>query len=431
MSCTALRLKAEFEKIARTRCSSQCVSTRPSTGATIRPRSMSYEDRLKLLRDLLEKSQKPCGIERCRPRIPKLFVTVTDPYTRAVSQTDVAHLQDYPDRMRALRECIEIMFGSSTEVFRKLDVAGCGTLSLSELDKSLCSLRVPWQQVTGLTRVQFFKILGGGGRIDILEFLGKPGLTSRPHWSQLPLVDQWDDYCKKVIELDLTNLQYAPPLWGDVCLDTHCRPGPASEGHLAREDLEFIQSKVVRIEKFLGDFCENKRDLVKLRSDLAGVTEGQERQSELRRQREEDEREKQRIKTAAGMALVTDGDTKISIFGKKSVLSVFSNPDELEHAFDLEDLVSAPEIAFRDLVKQCGLSLTQGDRVRDTLTTHSADQTSLTEPEFDLALRSLLGIPRNQPAPRLAGFWTTVSRGRPRVGLEDMLIFCSRTVFTP
>ena len=436
MCLSALRLKAELERIVQSRCSTQSLSTRPSTGKSSVSQKMNFNERLKLLRELLERSQKPRGLQRCRPRIPKLLVTVSDPYSSARTQRDVAYLQDYPDRMRALRECIEVMFGSSTKVFRKLDVTGSGTLSLSDLDKGLRSLRIPWQQVTGLTRVEFFKLLGGGGRVDILEFLGKPGLTSRPHWSQLSLLDQWEDYCKKVIDLDLTNLEYNPPLWNGISTPSAATPLTVVDPNhaaqrLAREDLEVIQSKVVRIEKFLNDFAENKRDLGKLRMDLASVTEGQERQLEIRRQREEEEREKQRIKTAAGMALVTNGDTKISIFGKKNVLSVFEQPEDLEHAFDLESLVSPDEIAFREMVRRSGLSLSQGDRVREAFAAHASDRSSLSSIEFDLAIRCLLGIPAAQPAPRLAGFWTTVAKGRSRVCLEDVLTFCARTVFNP
>lgn len=427
MARTTLRFKEELEKIplsvpgSHSRGMKRISRSRPNGLPSTR------EGRLRLYEDLVGHSKSSESAPRCRPKVPMIIVKVHDSDQKE-RIANVAYLQYYPDRLRALRECIEVMFPSTTDVYKRMDLDGCGKLSFKELEAALRRLHVPWQQVTGLTRWELLRLLGDE-RVDILQFLGKPGLTTRPHWSMLSLRNQWEDYCKKVMELNLEAASCCPPLWsnvgtmGEVILR---RPSTVSVP-LSREDSEYLQSKLVRIEKFLGDFAENKRELMKLKIELSGVTESEERLAEMKRRKDEEEREKQRIKKAAGMALVTtDGDNKISIFGKKGQLSVFSQPtyEELPHAFS--GLVNQEDIALRNLYKEVGLSLLLGDRIHSAIRTVTS-QNVINQHEFIHIMKYLRNISdENSGSSRIFSEWVSVSQGREILSIREFLIFCSR-----
>ena len=428
MSRTLLRLNEEMsklpEKVSAIKVKSHSKSNKFVLIGSIRLPS-SREARIKLYEEIIGRARAPEPLHRCRPKLPIIGVQSVDPDTKELSTVDVSYLQDYPDRLDALRECIEVMFQSSTEVYKRLDLDGCGTLTFEELEKGLKRLHVPWQQVTGLTRAELFKLLGRD-RIDILEFLGKPCLTSRPHWSQLSLRDQWEDYCNKVLDLDLGNTSCSPPLWAGMASKEKRHPSPNASTPLNREDLDYIQSKIVRIERFLSDFAENKRDLIKLKLELSTVTESEDRVAEMKRKRDEEEKEKERIKREAGMALVTtgDGSGKISIFGKRSNISVFNEPskDALEDAFS--GIVPDEERQFRILLSEVGLSLIRGDRIRSAIkaVTNRNSPEVLYRDDFEAIIKYVMKVTPH----RVVSDWVSLSQGRLGISLREFLSFCSR-----
>jgi len=427
MSRTLVRLKEELQKLPprSTKVPKRSNDTQSRSYGAHRAIPESREERLKLYEELVGRSRKADGIQRCRPRLPIIPIRALDPDTKEYSTADVSYLQDNPDQLEALRECIEIMFQSSTEIYKRLDLNGCGQLSFNELLTGLNRLKIPWQQVTGLTRAEFLKLLGTGP-VDLLTFLGRTQLTSRPHWSQLPLKAQWEDYCNKIIDLDLGNTSYSPPLWTGMSPTSNpSRPPSQTSTPLTREDLDFIQSKIVRIEKFLSDFVEHKRDLIKLKLELSSVTESEDRAAEMKRKREEEEKEKQRIKRAAGMALVTtDGNNKISIFGKKSISSVFIQPtkDDLAQAFD--GLVSDQEREFRRLLNDIGLPLLLGDKIRTAIracTSQSRPET-INEEEFQIIINMLT----KGSSHKIMSDWVSLSQGRSRVSIKEFYLYCAR-----
>jgi hypothetical protein len=355
------------------------------------------------------------------------MVKVHDSLNREV-MVNIAYLQLYSDRMRALRECIEVMFPSTTDVYKRMDLDGCGTLSFKELETVFRRLHIPWQQITGLTRSELLQILGSG-RIDILQFLGKPGLTVRPHWSSLSLRNQWEDYYKKVYDLNLDSTACCPPLWSNIGpLEEAIRLRPSTiSGPLAREDSDYLQTKVVRIEKFLADFAENKRELMKLKMELSGVTESEERLAEIKRRRDEEEREKDRIKKAAGMALVTtDGNNKISLFGKKGQSSVFNEPsrDDMLNAFS--GLVDEKDLARRKLYTEVGLSLLVGDRIHAAMRKYT-NQDNIYQNDFELIMKDLRKILTARTGiAKIVAEWVSVSQGRDSLSIKEFLTFCAR-----
>jgi hypothetical protein len=387
---------------------------------------------------------------RVRPRLPHLLIRTTrsNMGSRVV---DVAHLQDYPDRLSALRECIWIMYDSVTEVYRRLDRHGNGSLTLAELGNGLNKLHVPWQQVTGLTRVQLFDLIDptSSGFIEILAFLGKTLLTPRPDWTSLSIQEQWDEYCKRVLDMDMTYMIPNPPIWntvfrsrvGDEC-DTKLRRMKTdprfnsrlikSDGNpgelLSREDLDFIQTKLVRIEKFLKDFNENKRELTRIKHELSNITECAERASEQKRRREEEERERQRVKTEAGMALVRSENGRISLFGRQRGvhLSQFEKPNEIDllSFFCLSNpgLISRDEMHFRNLLRNIGLSLIDGDKVKALFVKHTGTPIEVNEIQFVFVLRDLLKMPPELvPTPRFRGYWVSAGGGKEKLSLHDFL----------
>lgn len=393
------------------------------------------------LKQVIEKKDASVH-ERCRPRVVRLEVNAFDPRVKRKNKVDIAFLQDLPDQLDALRKCAVIMFGSSTEIYRRLDVNGTGSLTVRELEAGLQNNGIPWQQVTGWTRVQLFNRVdpGKSGAVDILEFLGKEELTARPHWSELSTLEQWEEYSNKVIDLDLMNLEYSGPLWCKsgsglarklealeesskrklnrlLQNSTYLNPRSFDEKRthaMSREDLDHIQTKVVQIEKFLKDYNENKRDLIKIKMDLANVTESQERLAEMRRRREEEERERQRRKTEAGMALVSDGNSKISIFGKKSLveLTQFREPTEAELPlyFSLTNpsLLNESEIQFRNLLKSLNMSLVEGDKVRRAFLSHCSSKDGFMNiDEFGNAISDLIDM--TLPLTRLQLCWSSAS----------------------
>ena len=445
------------------------IPRRPSTESGMR-RSKSHYRAVPLraadLEELMDSLKVKPGLDRCRPRLLKLEVPSVTPGTNERVPVDVAYLQDNPDRLAALRECIEIMFGSSTDIYRKLDTNGSGIVTPSELESGLNSLRIPWQQVTGLTRAQLHALVDRdkSGSVEILDFLGKMALTARPDWALMSLTEQWEQYCNKVIELDLTNLVSNPPLWTEpqevtAKLDAmekasrrklshlirnssidlkllHTKfagdPGGGAPCSMSREDSDFIQTRIVKIEKFLKDFNENKRELVKIRMDLAGITESQERAAELKRKREEEEREKQRIKTQAGMALVSGENGKISIFGKKSnsvIFSQFAEPreDELGNFFSLSNpsLLSQDEIQFRQLLRGLGLSAIEGDKIKGVYAKHCSGD-MMSQDQFNAVMRDLLKIaPELVPVSRFHGYWISAACGKDHIAFSDFITWYS------
>jgi hypothetical protein len=343
---------------------------------------------------------------------------------------------------------------------------GSGQLSLVELVDGMKNLRVPWQQVTGLTRAKLFSLVDPtkSGRVDILEFLGKDSLTARRDWSELSPLEQWEEYANKVIDLDLTSMEYSVPLWsesGSELVQKLERLEEASRRKLnrilrssisqdqrvfldlvksgstctmSREDLDYIQTRVVRIEKFLKDFNENKRDLVKIKLNLANVTESQERLAELKRKREEEEREKQRRKTEAGMALVSDGDSRISIFGNKSTVELgqFRDPreDELDKFFSLTNssLVDQSELEFRQLLDKLGLTLVEGDKVRASFRRNSSKKSGEETLDFSEFASTMQDLQGTTALSRLSGYWPSLSVARGSVNLSEFLTWYSSFV---
>ena len=364
--------------------------------------------------------------DRCRPRIQQLLVAVYDRHSRKTSQRDVAFLQDYTDRFAALRELIRIQFSSMTDIFHKLDRNGTGRLTVGELMDCLTNLHVPWQQVSGLTRVEFTNLVDRqkSGNVDILDFLGAMGLTPRLPWSALPALEQWEEYTNKILELDLLNLEPCKPLWYSEEIAPYRPPSVPSKivSHqsdvvfLCREDLDFIQTKVRRIEKFLCDFNDNKRELCRLRNDLQNVTEAEERKAESNRRREEEENEQKRLKQEAGLALVmSESGTKRSIFGgtnQRVELSQFKKPndDELINYFDgIDAHVDPVERRYREFFKKVGLSLFAGDKIRRVFAKHAKGDHVDDESTFCRILAELAGP--TVPGTKLRQHWLTASVG--------------------
>ena len=392
---------------------------------------------------------------RCRPRLPRLMIRTNCSRSNLNRKVDIAYLQDYTDRLNALRECILIMFNSVTEVYRRLDLHGTGFLSPSEIGAGLTELRVPWQQVTGLTHAQFFDLVDPtkSGSIDILSFLGKTFLTPRPPWNSLSIQEQWEEYCRRVVEMDLMNMIPSQPLWrpqSDSKIDhpysavprenmnfSHERGNSGSIrrfedelGPISREDLDFIQTKLVRIEKFLKEFNESKRELSRIKHELSNITESVERATELKRKREEEEREKQRLKTEAGMALVSSENGRISLFGKHRglIFSQFIKPTESELLtfFSLSNpsLISRDEVHFRNLLRSIGISPIDGDKVKQLFLKHSGASLNADQDQFILVLRDLLKIsPDFVPISRFRGYWFTAGSGKERISLNDFLVW--------
>ena len=388
---------------------------------------------------------------RCRPRVPKLVVQTRNPITKESVAKDIAYLQDYDDRVLALRECIRVMFGSVSEIFRRLNCNGDGFLSLSELESGMNDLHIPWQQVTGSTHSELATMIdvGKSDSVDILEFLGAKGLTPRPDWSMLSVHDQWEEYSNRVIEMDLTQMVYSPPLWAGP--SSECQNGmmpiesrrklfrimdncctDANSIHLSRDDMDFIQTKIVKIEKFLKDLNDSKRELAFIKQELASITESQERAAELRKRKEEEEREKQRIKTEAGLALVSGEHGKISIFGKtRNVqLSMFREPDEeeLRNYFSLGNpsLLSKGEISFRARIKAMGLTTVQGDKVKKLFSKYGSGGVEVNQDQFVGVLTELLKIsPEIAPLSRFKSYWISASGGKESITLVEFLSWYS------
>jgi hypothetical protein len=442
MSRTFQRIKEELDAMRASRrvTSRKCLSA-PVSRSPIR----SHISMTDSLVEYVGKRAITC--ERCRPRIPHVYVTVHDRHKRSTSHVDVAFLQDYDDRYAALRELIRIQFNSVTDIFHKLDLNGNGRLTVEELMDCLTNLHVPWQQVSGLTRVEFSNLVDchNTGIVDILEFLGAMGLTPRLPWSALPPLEQWEEYTNKILELDLMNMEPCQPLWWSV-LDGTSRQthglvtmniikrssldvaerlmSPSSSRdkqgdfsrttvYLSRDDLDFIQTKVRRIEKFLRDFNDNKRELCKLKNDLQNVTEAEERMAESNKKREEEEIEQRRLKQEAGLALVmNESGTKRSIFGNRNKveLSQFRKPseDELVNFFDTRKNININELAFREFLKTRGLSLFAGDRIRRVFERHAG--TCITcEETFSVVMADL--VDSDIPQSKLKQFWLSASVG--------------------
>ena len=454
MSRTFHRIKDEIEAMR----ASRRVPSRKCSSAPHLP-SYRYSDNVDEgnLVEYLGKRAITC--ERCRPRIPHVYVKVHDRHNRLSTHVDVAFLQDYIDRYAALRELIRVQFNSVTDIFHKLDLNGNGRLTVEELMDCLTNLHVPWQQVSGLTRVEFSNLVDeqNSGVVDILEFLGAMGLTPRLPWSALPPLEQWEEYTNKILELDMMNLEPCQPLWWSVLDDSsrqttmhglvniikRSKPevaerlmSPASPlishadfsrttVYLSREDLDFIQTKVRRIEKFLRDFNDNKRELCKLKNDLQNVTEAEERMAESNKKLEEEENEQRRLKQEAGLALVmNESGTKRSIFGNriKVELSQFKKPsdDELVNFFDTRKQINMHELAFREFLKTRGLSILAGDRIRRVFERYAGVCVTCEE-TFSVILADLLDS--DIPPSKLRQYWLTASVGG-AVAL-DLLTFIS------
>jgi hypothetical protein len=335
---------------------------------------------------------------------------------------DVAYLQDYDDRPAAIRECLKVMFPSATELYKRLDVNRSGYISFDELVVGLREIKVPWQQISGLTRAEFSAWIGTS-EVDILKFIGRTCLTARPNWSQLTLRQQWEEYCRKVARLDLMNTSYGQPLWAkdDSGIARYVR----TSGNVAldREDLDFIQAKIARIEKFIADFGANKRDLIKLRNDLSYVTDLEERGVEIERKREDEERERQRAKRAAGMALVTadDGSTTFSIFGKNKTLSVFKEPSQEELIVAIDDLVSVQEREFRKVLKSCSIPIHVGDRFRSAIRSVTPHP-EVSQAEFESILNLITGSGTGHTRQVTRLHWPSFSRGRSTIPINELVI---------
>lgn len=430
---TASKLRAEisnmFHPVVR-------ASTAPMISRKLHKLRCTKQEQPSSLRQMRHRSQDAERL-RCRPRVPKLVVQTRNPITKEKVAKDIAYLQDYDDRLLALRECIRVMFGSVSEIYRRLNCNGNGFLSLSELESGMNDLHIPWQQVTGSTHSELATMIdvGKSASVDILEFLGVKGLTPRPDWSMLSVHDQWEEYSNRVIEMDLTQMVYSPPLWAGS--SSGCQSGmpiesrrklfrimdscctDANSVHLSRDDMDFIQTKIVKIEKFLKDFNDSKRELAFIKQELASITESQERAAELRKRKEEEEREKQRIKTEAGLALVSGEHGKISIFGKtRNVqLSMFREPneEELRNYFSLTNpsLLSKDEISFRARIKVMGLTTVQGDKVKKLFTKYGSGGVEVNQDQFVGVLTELLKISAEiVPLSRFKSYWISASGGR-------------------
>ena len=431
MSRTLMRIQEEIRRIREDRKSFR----RPRRDTASAPSASSRFDLVNASNFFELAEQRSRTADRCRPRIPHVFVSVHDRSSRTRSHVDVAYLQDYGDRFAALRELIRIQFNSVTDIFHKLDKNGNGKLTVPELMDCLTYLHVPWQQVSGLTRMEFTNLVDsqGLGIVDILEFLGAMGLTPRLPWSCLPPIEQWEEYTNKILELDLLNLEPSKPLWWSV-IDTgnpvadssrrridHLIDSSMATVFVSREDLDYIQTKVRRIEKFIRDFNDNKREVAKLKNDLQNVTEAEERKAESNRRREEEENEQRRLKQEAGLALVmNESGTKRSIFGNRNRVefSQFGKPceDELVAYFDTHRNIEEKEVMFRQFAKSKGLSVFAADRIRRLFDKHTSGG-RVDEVSFIKIVDELVDV--DLPTTKLRQYWLAASAG----GTESLDLF--------
>ena len=383
--------------------------------------------RKQLIEDILKQRAKSAN-HRCRPRLSSFVITSVDSKTKQRVSRDVAYLQDYGDRLKAIQELIHLQHPTNlAAIYHKLDINGTGIISVSDLEAGLNFLRVPWRQVTGLTRAQLHGLLDKDrlGTVDILEFLGMESVAPQPNWSSLPLVEQWENYCNKVMESilvddpvigegDLSNRREFDAAAIQRSIDKH-PPSSTDFSAMSREDFDYIQSSVRKIEKFLMDCNENKRDMAKLKQDFQNVTEAEEKKAEQHRLREEQEEKRRRLKAEAGRALLSDsGGKRRSIFGGKAVeLNGFKKPsvDELPGFFSLTNptLISESEISFRKFLKNLKVPLSEGDRVRTAFSRVLVDKQFLEEEDFNMVMQILLRVPAHlAAATRFQGYWTSL-----------------------
>ena len=348
----------------------------------------------KLIAEICEerKARTTAVPERCRPRLPSVMIPSVDPVSHKKIMLEVGHLQDYPDRLKAIRELIKLQFGSDLSfVYRKLDINGTGMISVEDLFIGLKYLSISWQQVTGLTRVQLEELLdSSNGLVDIMDFLGIESVAPVSDWSSLPLVDQWEQYCQKVTE----SIIY------DSSVFVTRKPIPDMR-------VGDIQSLVHKIEDSLRDYNENKRYMLKLRTEFQNVTEQEDKKAELARHREEIEAKQRQLKAEAGLALLGDGARRLSIFGNNTTIefSGFKKPteDELINYFALSNptLLTVEEKEFRQFLKKHKIHIKRGDYIRKIFDKYHPIGES--ESKFNAFMKELL------PGKPVDGYWTSFS----------------------
>ena len=342
-----------------------------------------------LISEILEKRKARCSTAglRCRPRLRQLQVLKCDGLTKKKTRVDVGYLQDYSDRLRALRELISIQFETRmSEVYTRLDYSGTGMISVTDLEAGLKFLCVPWQQVTGLTRMELYDLMDPEktGSVDILDFLGLSVIPESPVWADLDLVDQWDSYCSRVTE--------------SLILDSSGFAKKSIKSVLKNISPDSLQTSIHRIEDCLRDYNENKRGMAKLRMEFQAATEAEEKRLEQQRNREEIEARKKLIKAEAGKALLGNGDHTIF----KSSIRGFERPsdDELINYFQRQNptLLTEEELEYRNFLSDLKIPLPRGDVIRKAFFKYTNGV--LDETGFNNILKELTNAD-------LQGYWTS------------------------
>jgi hypothetical protein len=461
---TATRLSEAFEMHRRPR-------SRPSVSHVPRPKTKPNPPKISP-EELLAMYRKPRSIsqDRCRPVMKSLEIVCYDPATKEKSRTDLAYLQEWPDKLSALRELLRAKFGSSSEILRKLDMNGRGILSLPELEAALASSHVPWQQITGLTRNELFRLLDrdNSGSVELSDLLGTMYRTPRAEWVTLPLSEQWKDYCHKIIEIDFENLIYSKPLWeyqtNEEEADAHRREeqvkhrlsmskkraiellrsggvdistitkylldgGEAAtddrmgfvSDQIRHDDLDDIQSTVRRIENHLKDFSDQRRDLFAVRHHLAQVTEAEERRMADQRKKDAEEAEALRLKQEKGKALVAGGKGLFNRTDEVLIVDRHFRPpteDELVDFFNINNVTDEEERVFRSLCKTVGINIIVGEKIRSLF----AGRKTVDEEQFYRILHQLKNVPDGiDMTLRFRPHWISAKKNKLEISQSEFL----------
>jgi Ca2+-binding EF-hand superfamily protein len=314
-----------------------------------------------------------------------------------------------------------LKLGSMRSAWRLLDSNGSGSLSYTEFVDGIERTKVPWKEITGLTRLKdLFNLfdVDGDKEVSLVEFLGFPDVDDEPPSAKkgpVPTSTMWKKYINNVKLSPMTCSRQSKwktmaPLQYQLEVEHHpaelekiaemARKPDDEIAQLKRVHVNEIEDKGRRITeklKVLNSYTEAFRAC---KSDLTDVTIGSKKDREEAEELEKLEAAKKKFKGMTSVA-VDDPQRKLMREATEATKKLEGDgvahkskpPDDLIHDYFAEKHLEEDEREFRDLTRRYEIPMWDACKIREYFQTYDADGSgAIDREEFALVVRDMFCI---------------------------------------
>jgi len=319
---------------------------------------------------------------------------------------------------QALRMGLLLKLGSLRTVWRMLDSNGSGSLSYTEFADGIERTKVPWKELTGLTRLKDLFALfdvDGDKEVSLVEFLGFPDVDDEPPSSAkgpVPTSTMWKRYINQVKLSPMkctrkSKWNSQPPLHYELEVEHHhaelekiaeiARKPDDEIANLKRVHINEIEDKGRRITeklKILNTYTDNFKTL---KEDLTDVTIGSKKDREEAEELEKLQAAKQKFKGMATMevdpqrALMREATESTKKLEGQGVSHSSKPPGDQIFEYFNEKHLDDEEREFREMTRRYEIPMWDACKIRDYFKSYDEDGSgAIDREEFAMVVKDIL-----------------------------------------